>query len=309
MSYPSARGEVAPTVQSWSQERSQRRFLVLLLAPALIVLSAVSIGPILYLLATSFTPLDLTQPGSFRFNGLDNYQQLSRDPRFWNSVVVQLQLSVATVSSQVVLGLALALLLNRKLPFRELIRTGFIIPMVLPPIIVAIIWKVLFTPLLTPMNFATIPLGLQQPSWLTDPNLALWTIIIADVWEWTPFTTLLLLAALQTIPGEPLEAAQIDGASYWQMLRYITLPLLMPAIIVAGLFRLVDSFKAFPLIFIMTGGGPGIATEPTNYYAYMEAFSHTVIGYSSAIIMALLIFTLILSAAVIRLPGTRTDVE
>jgi multiple sugar transport system permease protein len=267
------------------------------------------VGPLLYLIVTSLTPLDLTNPRSFRFIGLGNYRDLLTDARFWNSVGVQFRLSVATVGGQLLLGLGLAVLLNRRLRLREFVRAGFIVPMVLPPIIVAIIWKILFTPLLTPLNLLTLPLNIQQPSWLTDSRLALWTIIIADVWEWLPFTTLILLAALQLIPEEPLEAARVDGATSWQRFAWIILPLLRPALVVAGLFRLIDSFKAFPLIFVMTSGGPGVASEPTNYYAYTQAFNYTIIGYSSAMIVVMLVLTMALSGGMMRLPGLQPDVE
>jgi len=289
--------------------RARRRTFALFLAPALVVLALLTVGPLMYLLATSLTPLDLTRPGSFRFTGLANYAALGADGRFWNSVRVQFELSAITVTAQVGLGLALALLLHRPLPFREAFRTAFVVPMVLPPIIVAIVWKILFTPLLTPLNIVTMPLGIQQPAWLTDPQLALWTIAVADIWEWTAFTTLVLLAALQMMPDEPIEAARVDGAGAWQRFRWIVLPLLRPALVVAGLFRLIDSFKAFPLIFVMTGGGPGTATEPTNYYAYTQAFTQTDIGYSSAMIVVMLGVTLAMSAAAVRLPGLRPDVE
>ena len=222
---------------------------------------------------------------------------------------MQFRLSAATVLAQLGLGLALALLLHRPLPFRELLRTAFIIPMVLPPIIVAIVWKIWFTPLLTPLNLLSIPLGIAQPAWLTDPALALGTIVLADVWEWTPFTTLILLAALHMMPDDPVEAARVDGASPWQQFRWIVLPLLRPALIAAGLFRLIDSFKAFPLIFVMTGGGPGVATEPTNYYAYTQAFNQTFIGYSSAMIVVMLAVTIVLSAIILRLPGLADDAD
>ena len=281
----------------------------MLLAPALVILVAVTAGPLVYLAGTSVTPLDLTRPGSFRFSGLDNYRELERDDRFWNSVGEQYRLSAATVLAQLGLGLALALLLHRPLPFRELLRTAFIIPMVLPPIIVAIVWKIWFTPLLTPLNLLSIPLGIAQPAWLTDPALALGTIVLADVWEWTPFTTLILLAALHMMPDDPVEAARVDGASPWQQFRWIVLPLLRPALIAAGLFRLIDSFKAFPLIFVMTGGGPGVATEPTNYYAYTQAFNQTFIGYSSAMIVVMLAVTIVLSAIILRLPGLADDAD
>jgi multiple sugar transport system permease protein len=292
-----------------SHAASRRRVVAILLAPALFGLIAVTAGPLLYLLVTSFTPLDLTRPDSFRFSGFDNYRELLRDDRFWNSVGVQFRLSAATVLAQLVLGLGLALLLNRPLPFREVLRTGFMVPMVLPPIIVAIIWKIWFTPLLTPLNVLTVPLGIVQPSWLTEPALALGTIVLADVWEWTPFTTLILLAALQMMPGEPLEAARVDGASPWQQFLWIILPLLRPALMAAGLFRLIDSFKAFPLIFVMTGGGPGVATEPTNYYAYTQAFNQTFIGYSSAMIVVMLMVTMALSALILGLPGLKRDAD
>lgn len=285
----------------------RRRVVTALLAPALLVLVTVTAGPLLYLLVTSFTPLDLTRPDSFRFDGLDNYRELVGDDRFWNSVGVQFRLSTATVLAQLLLGLGLALLLHRPLPFREVLRTGFMVPMVLPPIIVAIVWKILFTPLLTPLNLLTLPLGIVQPSWLTDPALALGTVVLADVWEWTPFTTLILLAALEMLPDEPVEAARVDGASTWQQFIWITLPLLRPALLAAGLFRLIDSFKAFPLIFVMTGGGPGVATEPTNYYAYTQAFGQTFIGYSSAMIVVMLMVTIALSAVILRLPGAQRD--
>ena len=153
------------------------------------------------------------------------------------------------------------------------------------------------------------PLGIVQPSWLTEPALALGAIVLADVWEWTPFTTLILLAALQMMPDEPLEAARVDGASPWQQFLWIILPLLRPALMAAGLFRLIDSFKAFPLIFVMTGGGPGVATEPTNYYAYTQAFNQTFIGYSSAMIVVMLMVTMALSALILGLPGLQRDAD
>jgi len=223
------------------------RILALLLAPALVVLAVVTLGPLAYLVVTSLTPLDLTRPGSFRFAGFANYRDLLADGRFWNSVQVQFRLSTATVGAQLALGLGLALLLNRPLPFRETLRTAFVVPMVLPPIIVAIVWKLLFTPLLTPLNLVTAPLGLQQPAWLTDPALALWTIVIADVWEWTAFTMVVLLAALQLMPAEPIEAARVDGATHVQVFTRIILPLARPGIVTAAIFAFLGAWNEFLL--------------------------------------------------------------
>ena len=273
------------------------------------VLTLVTVLPLVYLVVTSFTPLDFTNPGSLRWAGVTNYRQLAGDGRFWNSVWIQTQLSFWTVSLQMIVGFAIAVLLNGRMRFLELVRATFIVPMVLPPVVVALIWKILFTPDISILDWTLGMLHLPQPAWLADPGLALWAVIIADVWEWFPFVMLTLLAAMQMLPSEPLEAARLDGASRAQVLRYVTIPLLKPAIIVAVLFRLIDSVKAFPHIFIMTGGGPGTATEVTNFYAYLQGFSYTYVGYSSAIIVVLLLATLIMSLGVLTAAGREFDVE
>ena len=229
------------------------------LAPALIVLFVVTILPFLFLIATSFTPYDLTKPDSLRYVGSLNYTELVREDRFWNSVWVQARLSLWTVSLQLLIGLVLARLLHSRIRAVEWVRAGFIIPMVLPPVAVALMWRIFFTPDISVLNWLLGLAGLPQPAWLTHPTLALWAIIITDVWEWFPFVLLMLLAAFQMMPDEPLEAASIDGASPWQVFRHIELPLLKPVLVVAGLFRLIDSMKAFPHIFIMTYGEIGRA--------------------------------------------------
>jgi len=282
---------------------------VAFLLPAAIVLFVVTILPSIFLIATSFTPFDLTKPNSLTFAGLRNYEQLLRDDRFWNSTWVQARLSFWTVSLQMLFGLGLAVLLNSRMRALEAVRTAFIVPMVLPPVVVALTWKILFTPDVSPINWLLGLLRLPQPAWLVDPTLALWALIIADVWQWFPFVFLMLLAALQMMPEEPIEAARIDGASALQVFRYITLPLLRPVLLIAVLFRLIDSIKAFPNIFIMTGGGPGIATEATNYYAYLQGFSYTFIGFSSAITVVMLVTTFAMSCTILRTLGRTVDVE
>jgi multiple sugar transport system permease protein len=298
---------LAGLAPSWS--RARRRVFAAFLAPSLAVLVLVTILPLAFLLATSLTPLDLSNPASLRWAGLTNYRELGRDARFWNSVWIQAQLSFWTVSLQLVIGFAIALLLNGRLRLLGLVRATFIVPMVLPPVVVALIWKVLFTPDISILDWTLGLLGLPQPAWLVDPRFALWAIIVADVWEWFPFVMLMLLAALQMLPAEPLEAARLDGASRWQTFRHVTLPLLKPTVVVATVFRLIDSVKAFPHIFIMTGGGPGTATEVTNFYAYLEGFSYTYVGYASAIIVVMLAVTMLMSLAALRAAGWEVDVE
>jgi multiple sugar transport system permease protein len=289
----------------------QRRFFALCVAPSLAVLALITLLPSLYLLATSFTPLNLTRPETqWDFaEPFVNYRQLLADERLTNSVSVQIKLSFWTVVLQLLIGLALALLLNIKTRLLEALRTVFLIPMVLPPIVVAIIWKVIYTPDISPMHGIFRTLGWNVPALITDPHWALTSIIIADTWEWFPFTMLMVLAALQMMPQELIDAARVDGASPWQLTRHVTLPFLQGVLLVAGLFRLIDSIKAFPLIYILTDGGPGNLTEVTNYYSFLQAFIFSYLGFSSAITVALLAATIVLSWVIIRVVGWGVRVD
>jgi len=289
----------------------QRRFFVLCVAPSLAVLALITLLPALYLLATSFTPLNLTRPETqWDFSEpLVNYGHLIDDERLVNSVWVQIKLSFWTVVLQLAIGLGVALLLNLRGRLLEALRTVFLVPMVLPPIVVAIIWKVIYTPDISPMHGIFRTLGWTVPALITDPDWALTSIIIADTWEWFPFTMLMVLAALQMMPQELIDAARVDGASPWQLTRHVTLPFIQGVLLVAGLFRLVDSIKAFPLIYILTDGGPGNLTEVTNYYSFLQAFNFSYLGFSSAITVVLLAATLVLSWIIIRAVGWGGHVE
>jgi multiple sugar transport system permease protein len=306
---PAAASAAAPPAQSFAD--LQRRFTWYCLGPALAVLIVVTLAPTLYLLATSFTPLDLSQPDTaWNFSRpLLNYGLLLDDARFHNSLWVQAKLSFWTVGAQLLLGFLFALLLNLRSSLLEALRTLFLIPMVLPPIVVAIIWKVLYTPDISPLHWAARALGFEVPALITHPDYALLAIIVADTWEWFPFTMLMILAALQMMPEEYVDAARIDGASVLQMTLYVTLPYLKGVLLVAGLFRLIDSIKAFPLIFILTDGGPGTVTEVTNFYSYIQAFNFSYLGYSSAITVILVAMTVLLSWVIIKAVGWGRGVD
>jgi len=273
------------------------------LAPALIVLTLITVGPAIYLVVTSLTPLNLVNPQSaFDFSHpLGNYKDALTDSRFLNSVWVQTELSGATVVLQLAMGLAVALLLNAHSRLIEAIRTAFLIPMVLPPIVVAIIWKVIYTPDVSPVHRALAAMGMPLSSLIANGDTAIWAIVAAETWEWFPFTMLMTLATLQVIPTEPLEAAAIDGASRLQLFWYIVLPYLRPTLVVCALFRLIDSIKAFPLIYVLTNGGPGTATEVTNYYGFVQAFNFSYWGYGSAIATLMVAGVFLLSLLVRRL--------
>jgi len=289
----------------------RRRFYWHLLWPTLAVLMVVTLAPTLYLVVTSLTPLNLTLPQTaWDFSRpLVNYRLLLEDGRLHDSLWTQAKLSFWTVGLQLALGFLFALLLNLRSSLLRALRTVFLIPMVLPPIVVAIIWKVLYTPDISPFYWLFAELGWDVPSLITHADWALTAIIVADTWEWFPFTMLMILAALQMMPEEHIDAARIDGANVVQMTLYVTLPYLKGVLLVAGLFRLIDSIKAFPLIFILTDGGPGTVTEVTNYYSYIQAFNFSYLGYSSAITVVLVAITVLLSWLVIRMVGWGQNVE
>ena len=294
-----------PAAERLNFSRLQHKFYWYCLWPALAVLIVITLLPTIYLVLTSFTPLDLTRPETaWNFSKpFGQYEILLEDSRFHNSLWVQVKLSFWTVTFQLVLGFLFALLLNMHSKLLQALRTIFLIPMVLPPIVVAIIWKVLYTPDISPIHWLTEAMGFTLPALITHPDYALLAIIIADIWEWFPFVMLMILAALQMMPEEYIDAARIDGANAWQTTLYITLPYIKGVLLVAGLFRLVDSIKAFPLIFILTDGGPGTLTEVTNFYSYMQAFNFSYLGYSSAITVVLVTATVLLSWLIIRLVG------
>jgi multiple sugar transport system permease protein len=291
-----------------SRQATLKRFYVAAMIPSLAVLTVVTIIPIVYMFVTSLTPWNLARPDSFRFVGLDNYTEVLADGRFWNSIWVQLRITVFSVSFQLLLGLLLALYLYwNSLPIFAYLRSIFIVPMVIPPVVAALIWRILFTPSVSILDWALKTLNLPHPAWLSDPSLALPAIIIADIWEWTPFCLLLLLAGLQALPEEPMEAARIDGASRWGLFRHILWPLLQPTFAVVVLFRVIDSIRAFPLIYVMTEGGPGFATEATNFYAYREGFTYSDVGYSSAMVVIMFFITLAVTLLIPRVIRTEVD--
>lgn len=280
---------------SWQAE--QRRAFLLGLSPSLAVLLLITLVPAAALLVASFTPLSLTDPAaSFRFDDpLVNYRQLLHDDRFLGSIAVQLKLSASSVALQLATGLGLALLLNGKSRVLDGAKTLLLIPMVLPPIVVALIWKIIYTPDVSPMHRVLEHIGLPVRSLIADPDTALWAISLADTWQWFPFTMLMVLASLQMIPDDPIEAATLEGANRWQLFRHIVFPYIRPVLVVCGLFRLIDSFKAFPLIYVLTNGGPGNVTEVTNYYGFIQAFNFSYWGYASAIATVMLAGVFVLS--------------
>jgi multiple sugar transport system permease protein len=277
-------------------ERRERRFATLLLAPAFLALLATTTFPLLFLIYTSVYRLDLAMPFTNGFVGLENYKVLLADDRFWHSLVVSLVYTIATVILQVVVGLALALFVMDMKRGQSWFRLIAILPVVLSPAVVGMIWRTfMLAPEFGIIDYLAITAGLGSKNWLGDPTLALVSVIVIHTWQWTPFAFMVLLASLAALPEDIYEAAKIDRASAWQRFVRITLPLIRPAIVMVIIMRTMVALTAFAAIFTVTGGGPGTATEILNLYAYRKSFTELSIGYGSALAVALLIVTIIIS--------------
>ena len=280
----------------------ERRFAFALLAPALAVLLLVTTVPLVYLAWNSLHRIDLGMPWMSGFAGLDNYTRMGSDPRFWNSLWLTVVYTASTVALQVIIGLSLALLVLQIPKGQGLLRVGAILPIVLAPVVVGLFWRTLvLAPDVGLVDVVTRALGLGSHNWLGDPQLALISVIAIHTWQWTPFAFLVLLATLSTLPGDIYEAARLDRAGAWQRFRYITLPLIRPAIVMVVIMRMMTALSAFAAIFAATGGGPGSSTEILNLYAYRTSFTELNVGYGASLAMVLLGITMAVSYLLFRL--------
>ena len=261
------------------------------LMPTVFLILALSIFPLLFSLALAFLSWDLSRlQGGIRLAGLQNFVTLLSDTRFWNTARVTLIFVVGAVSLEYILGLGVALLLNQQeIRFRRFFRVSFLMPMMLTPAAVGYVGRMLFNESQGPINDVIRHLGGPVVPWLSDAPLALPTLMLVDAWEWTPFVMIVLLAGLQSLPTDVFEAARVDGANAWEIFRRITFPLLAPVSITAVLIRALEAFKLFDIVAVMTGGGPGTATETVTWYAYIVGMVNGNLGYASAIAYSLLI--------------------
>ncbi len=276
--------------------RQERRFAWYLLGPSLLLLVITTTAPLVYLGWTSFFRLDMTMPWLSGFAGLDNYGKMLGDPRFMNSLWLTVVYTSSTVCLQILVGLSLAMLVQQIPKGQALLRIAAILPIVLAPVVVGLFWRTLvLAPDVGLVDLVTRALGLGSQNWLGDPQLALISVIAIHTWQWTPFAFLVFLATLATLPADVYEAARLDRANAWQRFRYLTLPLIRPAIIMVVIMRTMTALSAFAAIFAATGGGPGSSTEILNLYAYRTSFTELNLGYGSSLAMVLLGLTLAVS--------------
>jgi len=285
---------------------STKRVGRILLSPTIFLLLSLTMFPFLFSLYMSFCHISVL--GGIRLNwiGIQNWAGVLTDKRFWNSLNNTVRMALIAGSIEYVAALILAVLVEREsVKGKRFFRVTFIIPMMLMPIGIGFLWRMIFTPNAGPINdILTNKFGLPFIGWLSHPETARWTIIIADIWEWTPFIFLFLTAGLQLIPIEIIESARVDGASSWQVFSRIQFPLLLPITFTVLLIRFIEAFKILDKVFIITGGGPGMATETTTMYAYARGIRAFQLGYGCAI--AYLFFVFLLICAIILVSLTKT---
>lgn len=277
---------------------SDRRLAWLLVSPALLVTAAVALFPLAWTAWESLHHHDLRMPWLGRpFIGLANYAEILGDARFWGAMLHTLFFTAVTVALELGLGLFLALAMNQAFRGRGLVRAAVLIPWAIPTVVAALLWRFLFDTQAGIANAALTGLGiLDEPIvWFVRAATAWVPVILADVWKTTPFVALLLLAGLQGIDPALYEAAAVDGAGIWRRLWSVTLPLLKPALAVSLVFRTLDAFRVFDLIYVLTGGGPGTATEPIALYAFNALFSNLRFGYGAALSVIVFLVTFLLA--------------
>ncbi len=266
------------------------------LAPAAVIMAIGLLYPIGYMMYASFLDWNPSQRiGEADWIGLRNYTNLLKDESFRESAVVTVKFASAVVISEMVMGVGLALLLDRNIRGMSLLRTIFILPMMIAPIVVGLMWRYMYHPTVGIFNQTLNEWGFESIPWLSDSSWALASIIIADIWQWTPFIFILALAALQSLPRSAIEASRIDGASGWQQILHIKLPLMMPVLIVTALLRLIDAFKVLEVILVMTNGGPGLSTEILSLRISRTASEFRELGVAAAMSNFLLLLLLFLT--------------
>ena len=283
-----------PAAAALPRRRNYARHYAWFVVPAAVVVVAVIVFPWAFTLYVS--AFDWRLGGGRSWVGFGNYEKLFADARFGWAVLRTLAYTALAVVLPMLFGLAAALCFHRRFPLRGLARTVFILPMMATPVAVALVWTMMFHPQLGVLNWLLAQVGLPPSLWVYSADTVIPTLVLVEVWHWTPLVMLLILGGLASLPIDPYEAAKIDGASPWQAFRHITLPLLAPFIVVALIIRTIDALKAFDTIYVITQGGPGQASETINIFLYLQAFAFYNVGYASAVVVVFFTIIMLLAA-------------
>ncbi len=280
---------------------TERNLQILFPLPAIVFIGLLMVFPILYTLYLSLTNWNLTSGMEPSFVGLNSYLRVFSEPRFLHALGRTFTFTLFAVAIEVVLGVAIALILNRAFVGKSIAKLLLLLPLVATPVAVGIVFNLFYDPTIGLLNFALHAFGLPQGRWVSSESTVIGSLVLVDVWQWTPMITLIVLAGLAGLSEEPVEAARVDGASDWQILRYVTIPMVMPVILTAMILRLIDALKTFDIIFAMTGGGPGYASETLNIMGFKYSFEYFRMGQSSVILVALFLVVLLCSLGIMKL--------
>lgn len=265
--------------------------------PALIVVVAVIVFPWVFTIWMSMHEWKVGAPTTFV--GFSNYLRMPNDQRFVEAIGHTLYYTILSVILPLILGTFAAVVFHAKFPMRGFLRGLFIMPMMATPVAIALVWTMMFHPQLGVLNYLLSLVGIPPQLWVFHPATVIPSLVLVETWQWTPLVMLIVLGGLAAIPSEPYESAMIDGASLWQVFRYITLPLITPFLFIAAMIRMIDAVKSFDIIYAITQGGPGSASETINLYLFSTAFIYYDVGYASAI--AIIFFALIIALAAIMI--------
>ncbi len=281
------------------RQRNYARSYWPFLLPAAVLVGLVILFPWAF---TLFMSVEDFHPGSAAsFVGIANYAQMLGDDRFLQAILHTVYFTVLAVVLPTVLGVAAALVFHKRFPLRGLARTIFILPMMATPVAIALVWTMMFHPQLGVLNYLLTSVGLPPSSWVYNANTVIPTLAMVETWQWTPLVMLIVLGGLASLPSDPYEAAVLDGAGPWASFRHVTLPLVWPFILVAVVLRAVDALKSFDIIFVISGGGPGTASETLNVFLYQQAFAYYNIGYASAVVVVFFILIMAITVFLLRL--------
>jgi multiple sugar transport system permease protein len=298
--------------------RTNRFVPYLFLLPAVAILALGLLVPLYNSVMLSFYDWGFGQPWSARrYLGLANFERLVTDPTVWRSVRTTFVFGFWVVTLEMLLGVGLALLLEKAVRGASFIRTIFVMPLMVAPVVVGLIWRYLLDARNGIVNYylteigQALPflqgLGFKTQTWLADPTLAMVSIIVSDVWQWTPFVFMIVLAGLQGLPGDVMEAAYIDGATWWKMTWHVKLPMLRNILLIALLMRIIDVFRALEVIFIMTGGGPGSSTRVLSLTLFQTAFTSQDLGYAATIALLLSVILIVFSIVLLLFSNPLKD--
>lgn len=269
--------------------------------PAIVFVAMLMVFPVIYTLVLSFTNWNLTSGAPASFVGLNSYLRVLAEPRFLRALSRTIGFTVFAVGIEGALGVTAALILNRTFVGRGFAKLLLLLPLVATPVAVGIVFNLFFDPTIGLLNFVLHSLGLPPGTWVSHEKTVLGSLVLVDVWQWTPMITLIVLAGLAAIPEELVEPARIDGANEWQVIRFVIIPMVQPIILTALILRLIDALKTFDIIYAMTGGGPGYASETLNILGFKYSFEYFRMGQSAVILVVLFFVVFLCSLGIMKL--------